>query len=55
MPITVNYALYNQDQGRIDLSAIVTTLKRVKVDIGHAEFDNLFSYSTVIGSDISPR
>ena len=52
--ITVNYALYNQDQGRIDLSAIVTTLKRVKVDIGHAEFDNLFSYSTVIGSDISP-
>ena len=52
--ITVNYALYNQDQGRIDLSAIVTTLKRVKVDIGHAEFDNLFSYSAVIGSDISP-
>ena len=51
--ITVNYALYNQDQGRIELSAIVTTLKRVKVDIGHAEFDNLFSSSTVIGSGMS--
>ena len=52
--VSVSYVLYDIVTMHIELSQFPTTLKRVKIDISHSEFDNLFTYTGIVGSGLSP-
>ena len=52
--VSVNYALFDTSNNQIDITAITSTLKRVKIDVIHDEFSNLMTYTGIVGSNISP-
>lgn len=52
--VSVNYALFDTSNNQIGITAITSTLKRVKIDVIHDEFSNLMTYTGIVGSNISP-
>tara|TARA_B000000475_G_scaffold98211_1_gene79590 strand:+ start:9146 stop:11260 length:2115 start_codon:yes stop_codon:yes gene_type:complete len=53
--VSVNYALIDTSNNQIGITAITSTLKRVKIDVIHDEFSNLMTYTGIVGSNISPN
>ena len=52
--VSVNYALIDTSSNQIGITAITSTLKRVKIDVMHDDFSNLMTYTGIVGSNISP-
>ena len=53
--VSVNYALIDTSSNQIGITAITSTLKRVKIDVMHDDFSNLMTYTGIVGSNISPN